>query len=807
MPAFTGITVLTLALGIGANTAIFSVIEGVLLKPLPYPRSDELVALQHALPGVNLPQAGAAPFQYFTYREEGRVFQDVGLWNTGTVSVTGLAEPEESPALFTTEGVLPMLGAQPMLGRLFTKTDASPGTPETVILTAGYWRSKFGADPSVIGRTVMLDSLAREIIGVLPDSFRFLDRKVSLVVPYRFDRSKVFLGQFSFLAIARLKPGTTVQQANADVARMIPISLAKFPPFPGGSVKMFEEARITPAVLSLKDDLVGDVRKVLWVLMGTLGLVLLIACANVANLLLVRSESRQQELAIRSALGAGSGRIARELLVESVTLGLAGGAVGLALAFGALRLLVALAPGNLPRIDDITLDVPVLLFTALVSVVAGLLFGAIPVLRYAGLPIGLSLRSGGRTATAGKDRHRARNLLVVAQVALALVLLVSSGLMIRTFQALRDVHPGFVQADDVQTLRLSIPDSQVKDQAATARMHRTILDKLVTVPGVTSVGFASIVTMTGGGWHDPLYAQDRTYTDSQIPPIRLFKFVSPGYLKTMGTPIIAGRDFTWADALELQPVALVSENLARELWGQPAAAIGKRVRPYSQGVWREVVGVVGDMRDDGLNKKAATAAYWPVLMKSFTPGAQDVFVQRGLTYVIRSTRTGAAGFADELGRAIWSINPNLPMARVLTLQEIYDASLARTSFTLAMLGIAGGMALLLGVAGIYGVISYSVAQRSREIGIRLALGAQPQSVTRMFVRHGVMLSGVGVAIGLAAAVGVMRLITSLLFEVNPIDPLTYAMVSLVLIGATMLASYVPALRATRVDPIMALRSE
>ena len=277
---------------------------------------------------------------------------------------------------------------------------------------------------------------------MLPDSFRFLDRKVSLVVPYRFDRSKVFLGQFSFSAIARLKPGTTVQQANADVARMIPISLAKFPPFPGGSVKMFEEARITPAVVSLKDDLVGDVRKVLWVLMGTLGLVLLIACANVANLLLVRSESRQQELAIRSALGAGSGRIARELLVESVTLGLAGGAVGLALAFGALRLLVALAPGNLPRIDDITLDVPVLLFTAVLSVVAGLLFGAIPVLRYAGLSIGLSLRSGGRTATAGKDRHRARNLLVVAQVALALVLLVSSGLMIRTFQALRDVHPG-----------------------------------------------------------------------------------------------------------------------------------------------------------------------------------------------------------------------------------------------------------------------------------------------------------------------------------------------------------------------------
>jgi len=372
-PLFTAIAVLTLAIGIGANTAIFSVIQGVLLKPLPYPRSGELVALDHAAPGVNIAHAGAAPFLYFTYREEGRAFQDVGLWNTGTVSVTGTGEPEEVPTLWVTDGVLPMLGAQPMLGRVFSRTDASPSTPETVVLTSGYWRSKFGSDRSAVGRTVMVDSVKREIIGVLPETFRFLDRHVSLVIPYRFDRSKVFLGQFSFSGIARLKPGVSMDQASADVARMIPISLTRFPPFPGGSVKMFEEARIAPNVLSLKDDLVGDVRTVLWVLMGTIGLVLLIACANVANLLLVRAESRQQELAIRAALGAGSARIARELLLESVTLGILGGVAGLGLAFGALRLLVALAPGNLPRLDDITLDVPVLLFTLGLSVAAGLL--------------------------------------------------------------------------------------------------------------------------------------------------------------------------------------------------------------------------------------------------------------------------------------------------------------------------------------------------------------------------------------------------------------------------------------------------
>jgi putative ABC transport system permease protein len=808
MPFFTGMAVLTLAIGIGANTAIFSVIEGVLLKPLPYPRSDELVALDHAAPGVNLPRTGAAPFQYFTYREDGRVFQDVGLWNTGTVSVTGLAEPEEVRTLFVTDGILPMLGVQPKLGRVFTKTDDAPGSPETVVLTSGYWKSKFGGDSAAVGRMLMIDSRPREIIGVLPDTFRFLDRSVSLVVPYRFDRSKVILGQFSYSAMARLKPGTTIDQASADVARLIPISLGRFPPFPGGSVKMFEEARLSPSVRSLKDDLVGDVQTVLWVLMGTIGTVLLIACANVANLLLVRADSRQQELAIRAALGAGSNRIARELLLESVTLGILGGLLGLMLAFGALRLLVALAPGNLPRLQDIALDVPVLAFTLSLSVVAGLLFGAFPVFKYARAELGTMLRGGGRNASASRERHRARNILVVGQVALALVLLVSSGLMIRTFQALRDVHPGFVRPNEVQTLRLSIPDSQVKEEAAVARMHQAIMEKITAVPGVTSVALASTVTMSGQGWHDPLYAQDRTYSESQVPPIRLFKFVSPGYMKTMGGSVIAGRDFTWVDAYEVRPVAMVSENLARELWGQPTAAIGKRIRPYAKGVWREVVGVLSDMRDDGVNQKATAAVYWPLMMVDFTPNPGNRnFAQRGATYVIRSSRTGSAGFVNELGQTVWSINPNLPLASVRTLQEIYDASLARTSFTLVMLGIAGGMALLLGVAGIYGVISYSVSQRTREIGIRIALGAQAQTVTRMFVAHGLTLAVIGVAIGLATAFGVMRLISSLLFEVSPGDPLTYAVVSVTLIAATVLASYVPALRATAVDPIEALRSE
>ena len=810
MPMFSAIAVLTLAIGIGANTAIFSIVEGILLKPLPYPRSDELVTIDHSAPGINLPSAGAAPFLYFTYREQGRTFQDVGLWNTGTVTVTGLAEPEEVPTLFVTDAVLPILGVQPRLGRLFSRSDAAVGEPETVLLTSGYWQSKFGGESSVIGRTLMLDSKPREVIGVLPESFRFLDRRVSLIVPYQLDRSKTFLGQFSFNAVARLKPGATYEQAQADIARLIPISFTLFPPFAGMNVKMFEEARLTPRVLSLKDDLVGDIKRVIWVLMGTIGLVLVVACANVANLLLVRAESRQQELAVRAALGAGTKGIARELLVESVVLALAGGAVGLALAFGALRLLLALAPGNLPRIEDIGLDITALAFTLVVSVLSGLVFGSIPVLKYARTQPGVMLRGGSRTASASKSRHRARNTLVVAQVAVALVLLVSSGLMIRTFQALRDVHPGFAQAQEVQTVRLSIPDSQIKDPEAVVRMHQAIAESMAAVAGVSSVALASTVTMSGDGWHDPIFAADRTYSDSQVPPIRMFKFVSPGYVQTMGASMVAGRDFTWSDTYGLHAVVMVSETLARELWSEPSNAIGKRVRPYPMGPWREVVGVVSDMRDDGLNQQPTATAYWPLMLAEFSPLPADAgqnFVQRGATYLVRSSRTGSSGFVDELARAVWSINANLPLARVRTLQDVYDASLARTSFTLVMLAIAGGMALLLGVAGIYGVMSYSASQRTREIGIRVALGAQARTVTQLFVSHGLMLAGIGVAIGLAAALGIMRLMSSLLFEVNPVDPMTYAIVSLMLMAAAGLASYVPALRAAGVDPLEALRAE
>ncbi len=804
-PLFFAIAVLTVAVGIGANTAIFSVIEGVLLKPLPYPHPEELIELDHNAPGMNIKDAGAAPFLYFTYRDDGRAFRQVGLWDDDSVSVTGLAEPEQVDGVDVTDGVLPILGVQPVLGRLFSRRDDSPGSPETVVLTFGYWKAKFGGARSVIGRRLVIDGRAREIIGVLPREFRFLDKKPALILPMQLDRSKTYLGNFSYRALGRLKPGITIGQASADVARMIPVALRRFPPFPGYNVKMFEEARLAPSLRPLKQEVIGEIGNVLWVLMGTIGMLLLIACANVANLLLVRADARQQELAIRAALGAGWGRIARELLLESVSIGLAGGAVGLALAYGALRLLVSIAPANLPRLDEISIDGPVLLFTLLASVASGVLFGLIPVIKYAGPHLGTALRAGGRTSSQSREQHRARNALVVVQVSLALVLLIGSGLMIRTFQALKQVQPGFTKPEEVQTLRISIPETQVKDPAQAVRMEQSIKDTIAAIPAVSSVGLTTIIPMEGGGWHDAIFAEDHVYSGSQIPPIRFFKFVSPDLLKTMGNHLVAGRDFTWTDIYEKRPVAMVSENLARELWSNPATAIGKRIRESLKAPWREIVGVVSDERDDGVNEKAPKIVLWPILMDNFE--GNQPFAQRTLAFMIRSSRTGSRSFLDAVRHAVWAIDPNLPLAQVRTLKEIYNKSMARTSFTLTMLAIAGAMALLLGVVGIYGVISYSVSQRRREIGIRMALGARREELTRMFVGHGLRLAVIGVACGLMVAFALMHLIASLLFEVSPADPVTYGVVCVGLIGAATLASYVPALRAAAVDPVESLRAE
>jgi predicted permease len=803
---FTIVTLITLAAGIGANTAVFSVIEGVLLKPLPYPQADQLVGVWHTAPGFNIPDLNMAPSNYFIYREQSRTFQDVGIYQNDSVSVTGIAEPEQVEALDVTDGTLPILGIPPILGRWFNQADDKPGSPDTVMLTYGYWRRKFGADRSIIGRNITIDGKPRQIIGVLPQRFRFLDRDdLALLLPLQFDRNKLFLGQFSYEGLARLKPGATVEQANADVARMLPIVTRSFPPPPGFSLDLLKKANIGPNVRPLMKDVVGDVGKLLWILMGSIGIVLLIACANVANLLLVRTEGRQQELGIRAALGASRRRIAGELLFESVIIGLIGSVLGLALAYGALRLLVAMAPAGLPRIQDIGINVPVLIFTLAASLIASLLFGLIPVLKYGGSRLGTGLREGGRTLSQSRQRHRARNVLVVVQVGLACVLLICSGLMIRTFRRLTQVNPGFLAHVGVQTFRLTIPEADVAKPENVVRMQEEIARKLSAIPGVSSVALTNGVPMSNNHWMDPVLARDRDYAQGEVPPLRWFEFVSPGLFHTLGIPLIAGRDFTWMDTYNKIPVAIVSENFAREYWKTPENALGKQIRVSTKDDWRQIVGVVGDVYYDGVEQPAPTTAYWPILMNNFE--SDPVQLRRTLAFVIRTPRAGSETLMKEARQAVWSVDANLPLADVRTLGYYYNKSMARTSFTLVMLAIAGGMALLLGAVGLYGVIAYSVSQRTREIGIRIALGAQQRGLVGMFVRQGLVLAGVGVACGVVVAIAAVRVMASLLFHVSPVDPVTYILVCAGLGATAALASYLPSRRASSVDPVEALRAE
>ena len=803
-PLFTAVAVVTLALGIGASTAMFSVVYSVLLKPLPFPDPARLVAVWHTAPGINLELLPQGPATYLTYREEGRSFEDIGLWQHGMVSVTGLREPERVPVLEVTDGTLPILGVAPELGRRFTRQDDSPGGPATVMLAHGYWERRFGSDPGAIGKQILVEGKPHEIVGVLPRSFHFFDYPLDLLRPMRLNRSTEFVGHFNYRGVARLKPGVTVEQANADIARMIPLVLERFPLPPGFTRQMFDETRMGPNVRPLAADAIGNVGDVLWVLFGTVGIVLLIACANVANLFLIRAEGRHQELAVRSALGARPSAIARGLLAESLVLSLAGGALGALFSWGAIRLLVALAPEGLPRLQEIALDRVVLLFTLGLSLAAGVAFGLLPLLRYSTPRVLAGLKDGGRSASGGRQRHRARSVLAVGEIAMALVLLVAAGLMIRTFQELRGVQPGFTRPEEVLTFRVSVPEALEPDAARLARTYEEIAGRIQRLPGVTAVAAATSITMDGGAGHDPVVVEEFPLAAGRFPPLRSFKWASPGFFQAMGNRIVAGRDYTWSDLYSLSPVAIVNEAFVREYWKRPADAIGKRIRSGPQ-AWREIVGVVGDERDDGVSRPAPAIVYWPMLSKSLWE--EGVYVPHSAAFVVRSSRAGSPTLLAEVQRALWAVNRSVPLSGARTLEEIRAESMAQTSFALVILAIAATVALLLGVVGIYGVIAYMASLRTREIGIRMALGAQRENVSGLFVRHGLLLAGAGVLLGVGASAALARLMSSLLFGVSAWDPATYVAVSLALAAIALLASYVPARRAARLDPIVALRAD
>jgi predicted permease len=704
------------------------------------------------------------------------------------------------------EGVLETLNVPAFTGQWLTAADQDAHGLGRVMLSYGYWQRRFGGDPGVVGRTISVNSQSRVIAGVMPRGFKIVNYDFDLLVPMALDPVKEQLAGFAYRGIARLRPGVAVPEANADVASLLNVWMDSWSNGPGGDPHWYLRWKITPALLPLKETVVGSIQTVLWVVMGTLGVVMLIACTNVANLLLVRADARQQELAVRSALGAGRWRIARELLLESVTMGLLGGAAGVAVAYAGLRLLTGIGPGELPRLNEISLDGRSVAFTLILSVLSGLFLGAIPILRYVPSRQRLTLLGTMRTASVSRERRRGRNLLVVAQVSMALVLLVSAVLMIRTFLAMRNVDPGFSDPASLQVMRISIPGTLVRDPQTVTRMQNSILDKLAAIPGVSSAGFAASVPMSGAepAWNQ-IYIEGKNYAGDNAP-MRLYNYVSPGYFHTAGTRIVAGREFTWAEIYNLRPIGIVSESFARELWGSPRAAIGKHFREWESMPWHEVVGVVQDVRENGVDQVSHATVYWPSMMNDiFGPGTFDA--RRTVYFALHTPRAGTQSLLSDMQRAVWSVNSDLPVDAVSTMQDIYSDSMARTSFTLVMLAIAGSMALALGIIGIYGVISYTVSQRTREIGIRLALGAQKSELKWMFVRAALLLTAAGIAIGVGTAAVMMQLMKSLLFGISPLDPFTYTTVPVILAISAALASYLPARRAAAVDPVEALRAE
>jgi putative ABC transport system permease protein len=805
-PLFSGVSVLVLALGIGATTAIFTLVDAVVLSPLPFEEPDQLLAVQHAAPGRGMSDVGQCAAWHFTYLDEAESFQNLGMFTGSTASITGRGSPEALSTLQVTSGVFMALRSTPLAGRIFTEDEMDPDGPATIMLSEGYWQSRFGGDPAVVGQTLQVDGATREIIGVMPLEIRALGYDPSIILPLRFRRSDLFVGNIGYNAVGRLRDGVTIEEAQADLSRVFPQAWEKFP---GGPVASSSSPDLYEVDLrSLRTDLVGPVANLLWVLLGGVSMVLLIACANVANLFLVRAEGKDGEMAVRVAMGASSRRITWEYLKESLLLGLLGGLGGLVLAQVGLRSLLALAPVTLPRLDEVSLDSAVLLFTLVVSLGAGFFFGMFPMLRKGRGDLVDSLKEGGRSWMKDRGRQRVQNALAVSQMALALVLLVSSGLMFRSFQSLRTVDPGFQNPEEVLALRLYIPGSEVPRGADVATTYEMIVRRLEEVPGVSSVGLATAIPMDGGNNVNPFIVRDRGLEAEGARISRRHKWIGPNYMETLQIPLLMGRTVTWDEIHARAPVALLSETLATEVFGSPEEALGQYVaaRPDPP-QWKEIIGIVKDVREDGMDQPHPALVYWPHVTLGFWQGnaADQVQVWRGAGIAVRSTRVGTPGFLDDVQEAIWEVSPNLPLMGVRTLPELMAASMGRTSFAMVLLGVAGLVALILGLVGVYGVISYAVSQRQRELGMRMALGAQPGQVKGMVLKQGFVLAGIGVTLGLALAFGITRLMSSILVGVSPADPLTFISVSAGLLAVALLASYLPARRAANVDPMTALR--
>jgi predicted permease len=805
-PGFTTVSVFTLGLGIAGTTAAFSVINAVLLRPLPYRDPERLVQLWHAAPGVGMAQVEQSDASYVQYLDKAtRSFESVASYQFSAANLTGGQEPERVSSANITASLLPTLGVRPAKGRNFTEDEDRPGGAAAVILSDALWRRRYGGDPSVIGKTIQVDGNSREVVGVMPARFSFPDVTTELWLPMAIDRANLNTGSFNRNAIGRLRPGVTLKAAEAEMTPLI----ERLPDdVPGMMTRtMFEQAKIRPLLHPLRDDVIGDIRPILFTVLGTVALVLLIACANVANLFLVRAEARTKEIAVRSALGAAPRSIVKLYLGESLVLSAAGAALGVGLAYGALRVLLRLAPTGLPRANEISVDGASLGVAVAIAVITGLFFSTIPFIRAGKAELTPMLRDGSRGSTTGRERQQVRNAFVVAQVALALVLLVGSGLLARSFQRMRAVDPGF-RPDNVLTLRLSIPDVTYRTTGDIARFNNQLLTTLAAVPGVAVVGSTTKLPLADAGRsNNGVWVEDHPVKDG-LPTIHPTAEVSQDYFKALGIPLIEGRTFRDNGSDRPSHEMVVAQSFAKHFWPNESP-IGKRAKSGGpNAAWATIVGVVGDVHDEALTRPVDEIVYLPVVNTiQPMPGMRDTVVSSNTFTLAIRTAGDPSAVLPAVRRAIWSIDRNLPLVNVRPLSVVVSSAMARTTFTLIMIGAAAGIALLLGAIGIYGVISYMVSLRTREIGVRMALGAQADQVRRMVVRQGLVLAVIGAGIGLGGALALSRLISSLLYGVAPYDPLTLGTVTLALLAVSALASWLPAARAARIDPVEALRAE
>ena len=807
-PAFTATASLTLIIGIGAAVAIFALVNGVLLRPLPYGDPDRLVVPYHNMTVIGLGKGNQTAGTYFTYKKLARSLEAIGVYQRSAVNVSdprGGGEPQRIGSADITQSVIPLLQVSPLLGRSFTEADDAPHGPNVLLISESLWRSRFGADRGIIGRTLDVNGRTWEIIGVMPKQFRFPSPETQLWLPMRLDPNDPSPGGFNYDGIARLRKGLTVAAAGRELVSVLPRIVEISPNLaPGVSTQMLlDQAKPVPFVVPLKDDVTGGIAKTLWIVAAAAGVVLLVACANVTNLILVRADGRQRELAVREALGAGRGRVTAYFLGESVVVTALSAMAGVGLAAAAIRLLVRQGPVDIPRLAEVRIDLATVGFAIVVSALVAVACSIAPAMRIGRVDLSNALREGGRGGTAGRARQRLRTALVAGQIALALVALASSGLLLRTFQRLNAVRPGF-EPQGLATFWMSLPYARYPKDSSVVRFYSQLLDRAKALPGVKDVGLTSRIPFgANNGWSkDPLYPEDdlATYAN-KIPPLTFYTITDGGYFRTMGIPLVAGKTF---DRLELQRPneVIISRSAAMQFWKDSTGqrVLGKRFRELPATQWLTVVGVVGDTRDTSLAMPPSLVVYRP----QAAGGDNQMRWTMGL--VVR-TASDPTSITSAVQRAVRELDPTLPLFDVRTMTEMTAASMAQLSFTIIVLGAAALVTLILGAVGLYGVMAYVVSLRTRELAVRIALGATPSAVVRMVTKQGVAVTGLGIASGLVLFVIVARALKSLLFGVASTDPVTLVSASLLLVGIAALASWLPARRTSRVDPADVLRAE